>query len=590
MLCGDTCLQVELFPEFDQFGAQIETVMAYKEPGQPDSQARISFALYDTGASVITISAMDQLLYELSEMPIGVKVSGGAVADAIGGTLVGDVSMPGEIIVDGLHSVNLGGDFEMEILFNEATARTPGVQAFLGTSSGSELLPTITGTVIHNPSPSHPNGTAAWIDMTAYRLDFGELFPELLEFQGIVIDMPDLRFVEPGTKLTAPTDGSVTEPVRIPLELWGDNNYANPGDLITTSPNPVQPHTSFVMGGTTVSDRTMLFDTGAQLSVISTEIALQLGLDLDNPETSITVQGAAGTVDVPGYTIDALELPRDDNGDGIIDGTLQFSNVPIYVLDVVPGLDGILGMNLFNLAHGMLYDPFDPAGASLQVSFFKDLVRELPLPEEELAIDMLSGVFPALGSGHTLPSFGLEVPEVNHAPTKVELSRTEVFAGTEGAWVGAINVVDPDAGDTHVCTVDDPRFEVRGDQLYLKAGESLNVAPGSTIPVAITATDSATPGLSRTEQFLIEVEELPDNWNQPYQWKPTPQDVDLDGIITPLDALLIINKLNAEGAHELPEGTPGAVDGPFWDVSGDGELTPLDALLVINYLNGLGGA
>ena len=62
------------------------------------------------------------------------------------------------------------------------------------------------------------------------------------------------------------------------------------------------------------------------------------------------------------------------------------------------------------------------AGPSLQVSFFTDLVRELPDLGEEFAIDLLTSAMPALNGsfgGRALPSFGLELPPpppVNNAP------------------------------------------------------------------------------------------------------------------------------------------------------------------------------
>jgi hypothetical protein len=59
-------------------------------------------------------------------------------------------------------------------------------------------------------------------------------------------------------------------------------------------------------------------------------------------------------------------------------------------------------------------------------------------------------------------------------------------------------------------------------------------------------------------------------------------DVDADGSVFPLDALIVINALNTEGAHTL---TASDVTPPYVDVNGDGFLAPLDALLVINYLN-----
>ncbi|MCA9121583.1 MAG: hypothetical protein H6822_13250 [Planctomycetaceae bacterium] len=54
-------------------------------------------------------------------------------------------------------------------------------------------------------------------------------------------------------------------------------------------------------------------------------------------------------------------------------------------------------------------------------------------------------------------------------------------------------------------------------------------------------------------------------------------DVNLDGVTSPLDALIVINHLN-----DLASGIP---EGKFLDVSGDQLVSPLDALQVINALN-----
>ncbi len=60
-------------------------------------------------------------------------------------------------------------------------------------------------------------------------------------------------------------------------------------------------------------------------------------------------------------------------------------------------------------------------------------------------------------------------------------------------------------------------------------------------------------------------------------------DVNLDGLITPLDALLIINKLNH---RNIQNDLSNDIDfSNYVDVSGDDLITPLDVLLVINLLN-----
>ncbi len=64
-----------------------------------------------------------------------------------------------------------------------------------------------------------------------------------------------------------------------------------------------------------------------------------------------------------------------------------------------------------------------------------------------------------------------------------------------------------------------------------------------------------------------------------------PVDVNGNGDISPLDALLIINTLNLEGRRELPSDRPRPLESPFYDVSRDAFVSPLDALFVINYLS-----
>ena len=59
-------------------------------------------------------------------------------------------------------------------------------------------------------------------------------------------------------------------------------------------------------------------------------------------------------------------------------------------------------------------------------------------------------------------------------------------------------------------------------------------------------------------------------------------DVNRDGFVSPLDALLVINHLNAAGpARSLGDSRTAA----HLDVNSDGVVSPIDALLIINFLN-----
>lgn len=61
-------------------------------------------------------------------------------------------------------------------------------------------------------------------------------------------------------------------------------------------------------------------------------------------------------------------------------------------------------------------------------------------------------------------------------------------------------------------------------------------------------------------------------------------DVNMSGMVEPLDALIVINYINEHGTGTL-ESKPTNYSGPLMDVNGDGSMSPLDALIVINSLN-----
>jgi hypothetical protein len=356
-----TSVTVPLDPMADQFGAQIETVQAYEDA----AGMRVTFGIFDTGSSVVSFSADDQATFDYSGMALPVLVPGGAQADGIGGSITGDVAQPATIWADGIHAANVTlDDFGfplVDISFGNDAAVAPGVQAFIGTPDGSPDLPTVTGTPVLNGTLSAGGtsspGVAALVDMQGYKIDLSDLFP------GLVLAEPDLHFVAPGTTLPAATPGD-TAPVTIPLTLVGDDNHTGPGDQITATQNPTVPGVTLVGAAGMVSQQSFLFDTGSQLTILSTAEATALGLDLAHPDSTLPVQGVGGVVEVPGFTLPELDVPTSDGG------LIRFTDAPVYVLDAAPGVvDGILGMNLFNSADQILYDPFSQAGPTLSVTF-----------------------------------------------------------------------------------------------------------------------------------------------------------------------------------------------------------------------------
>ncbi len=70
----------------------------------------------------------------------------------------------------------------------------------------------------------------------------------------------------------------------------------------------------------------------------------------------------------------------------------------------------------------------------------------------------------------------------------------------------------------------------------------------------------------------------------PFHHLAMPCDVSGDGVVSPIDALLVINHLNQFGAGPLPSPTL-KTPPPYLDVVPNGYVLPIDALFVINFLN-----
>jgi hypothetical protein len=108
-------------------------------------------------------------------------------------------------------------------------------------------------------------------------------------------------------------------------------------------------------------------------------------------------------------------------------------------------------------------------------------------------------------------------------------------------------------------------------QVVATTGQSFTNPPSGTMNVAL-AVEEAKGGID------FGLDSQGSGWQNPRNRF----DVNDDGIVTPNDALRIINKLNNEGAGEL-----GQFDGspPYVDVNGDFHVTSNDVLQVINEIN-----
>jgi hypothetical protein len=347
MVLSPVAPTITLDPANDEFGAQIQTVT------QLGNSGRVTLGILDTGASPITVAPGDQASFT---DPVPVKTPGGASADGIGGSVTGDVSMPITVLTDGLHAASVDIDFNTLNLttsanFTQTSARVNGIQAFIGTDSGSPDMPTISGT------PVFAGGfNSASRGKLAARVDL----INGVDLYGIGLLEPDVHFV-PATTRLVPGAGELL--ATIPMGRIGDNTVVVPGTDISSNynfvSNSVQLNDTVGNQAYSLSGQRFLLDTGSQMTVISTAEANALHIDLSRPIDSIDVQGVGGAQTVKGYLIDSLQV-------GLVGlGPLTFKNVPVFVLDAAPGqIDGILGMNLWNNVDQMLINPFTSFGAT----------------------------------------------------------------------------------------------------------------------------------------------------------------------------------------------------------------------------------
>jgi hypothetical protein len=143
--------------------------------------------------------------------------------------------------------------------------------------------------------------------------------------------------------------GVAPNPVFIPSLDNFNNNADNP--TTSTFWMTLFANTNVADSGGEADARQFLFDTGAQVTVLSQDTAAEVGFfsageNPSTPEFFVEVQGVGGTQQVPGFYLETLNVMT--NG-----GPMEWTHVPVLVLDVIDPRDGvgfvpgILGMNLF---------------------------------------------------------------------------------------------------------------------------------------------------------------------------------------------------------------------------------------------------
>lgn len=191
-------------------------------------------------------------------------------------------------------------------------------------------------------------------------------------------------------------------------------------------------------------------------------------------------------------------------------------------------------------------------------------------------------------SGQTVSdTFILTVTPVDDAPEAVadsyEVPQGELLTIANPAQGVLANDTDPEGDTLSAVLVSGPS---NSDAFTLNPDGTFTYDHRfSTGQAADTFTYRATDGTGQSVETTVTIT-ITDPPPPLHQNPSQNLDVNADGFITPIDALLIINYLNGNGS--------GSVDGlapppPYRDVNGDNFIAPNDVLLVITRLNAISG-
>ena len=193
--------------------------------------------------------------------------------------------------------------------------------------------------------------------------------------------------------------------------------------------------------------------------------------------------------------------------------------------------------------------------------------------EEERQVTVNVTATNAAGNSFT-QAITINVLDAVEEDAALSLTGDSVMELEPGAEVGDVLIDGATRDDLFAFTVDDSRFEIVESKLQLIDGLFVERASQDEIQLTITATHMQNDAASITGTFIVTVL---DN-GSPYHNDTTPYDVNRNGEVTSLDALIIINYLNVYGPGPVGRGDPAY----GYDVNGDGMVTALDALLILN--------
>ena len=283
-------------------------------------------------------------------------------------------------------------------------------------------------------------GTTTFDVSAPYRFDFAGS-------DGARLSLPDTRFLS-NDRVSLGFDGIVGTPAMVnrvttfDMTVWSggaiafmgvgfsdqdpspnDNRYSMPVELVrfdeSTAPDaldgpaptsgPLPFITVGVSNGGAQSTGRFVFDSGAQLAAIRTEMGLAIGLDTsgdgvldaadDGYAGDITFGSVGGEVDAPLFDIPQIHFPTDQGVD------LVYGGAQLAILDIDPAIDGIIGSDwltagwldtLFGGPDGVIQrahlDLRNPDTLAGQLLIDLNPALNTPVPEPTTALVAIAGM------------------------------------------------------------------------------------------------------------------------------------------------------------------------------------------------------
>jgi len=172
--------------------------------------------------------------------------------------------------------------------------------------------------------------------------------------------------------------------------------------------------------------------------------------------------------------------------------------------------------------------------------------------------------------------------DANDPPTAATVANPSVLSNISGLSLGKLTIADQDPGQLYTVVSSDDRFTFLDGDLILAPGKGVLESDPVQMVVPIQVTEVG--GEGKSYSLNVALTRISNKF--PWQNQLNPQDVNRVGGVNPLDALAVINAINAGELGRLPFPRPASsISLPDYDVDGDGTLSPLDVLSIINSIN-----